>query len=743
MNKRNRQRFGLVLVLVMVMTLFTPHAAVATRTVHDGHHLNIRTEPQQMWFTSVGGRPVETNWYHGHGVTFLCLEYGVSHPAPNLRYVVVDAFVKEHDRSGRPELVLGADGLPMINPNVPALANGRQPTVGEVYAMAYVLHQLNQNRGSREWAYAAQNATRAFWHDRGIFWAGNPVSFNGARFIDSTGNLTAGTVRASSPYSNHILQLAVDLYDDMTRIANSARPDLSGQNQRPSVIPGARTGNQQTFQVNSPGAPWAINRLSLDALLEAGVTPSMTQGPQGTTTLVLSGITEDLTINSFTVNAYAEAMFGNFAFMVPERSGFQIFSAMLPGTAAGIGFEVDIQPNEPEDDAPPFPRLPNARVSANKFDADPGFDGNHTTPRGDARLNARFDVFMDGQFITSFQADERGAGGWSDEFPLWTYSDLTRVTEYHDCSGYLQRVTYTAPARTIRVYEVVPAGMLSEADGQTGNQTGYREFVTQPFHATIYRTIVCISDDYGWCFGHMRNPWPANYTYNFDTLNPSHFTGLSVRNIGPANFYNRVPEGDLIVNKVINRNFDPFGNHLMVQEPMPGARFVIRLTSGGSEGQPYLRAVLVGSGDPDFSPFRNTYRVARGNYGIVMDGSTAASSFVTGPAAGNAQFLVLGIPYGSYQLTEIESNPADFFALSNFGFTIRHDRQVVQNVDLSTVSFTVANTPGEDEIIVRKVCAESGRTIPSAKMGFRIRYMGPLAGTPPHLVNEASIGRLF
>lgn len=127
----------------------------------------------------------------------------------------------------------------------------------------------------------------------------------------------------------------------------------------------------------------------------------------------------------------------------------------------------------------------------------------------------------------------------------------------------------------------------------------------------------------------------------------------------------------------------------------------------GYEDCPYLKVTR--DTNHAMNQLMNVYKVMDDGSGTPadMDNPLTVSKF--------GQMYLYNIPYGCYLVSEISAD-ADRYVLESFYVYIPHDGYVH--------STDVINGDKENIIEIVKVDEETGKTIPSAKTAFRIRYLG-------------------
>ncbi len=125
----------------------------------------------------------------------------------------------------------------------------------------------------------------------------------------------------------------------------------------------------------------------------------------------------------------------------------------------------------------------------------------------------------------------------------------------------------------------------------------------------------------------------------------------------------------------------------------------------GYEDCPYIKVVE----SKEQNKFMHCYDVMTDGTGTPADEEHPLTPSEFG------QISVSHIPYGTYLVTEIKADK-DRYVKESMVIVIDHDGQVI--------STDIHNADKENVVKVVKVDSETGKTIPSAKTAFRIRYMG-------------------
>ena len=688
-----------------------------TLNLHTGDRVTITRVSRTPYFTTLGGRAIETNVYQitgGNGVDqFLyCLEHGSGYAPSNAVMNINDFYswqvsgdyqkgVLYNDTTRQP---VPTQGLSVTLKNGYALTQADIFALDTIYQNSYSL----KNRINIDWAevsYATQNAIRAFITDvAGVTWGAESVSYSGGPSYDGGGKLCVGSVKARSASENDILQYSYELY----RLAMKARGEVKVLSD--SVLKLSKDGESKangmstiSVKVESAGRSWQVSPLCADTLKTLGGSIDKLSGGDGA---VLTLTIPDDQVANFVLDVRSRETrsSGNLYFAIPQNTAYQKM----------IGMNTILNDNKQETmtfkllgDAPsediPLPVVPKFKFPGRKTDQEPGFDNNVQSGRGDALLDAGFEVYIDGEYRTTFYADGSGLNGISEALEIWRLEDLTPDIRIHNGSGLPNRVTYDETAN-VMIREIVPQGYLSEpASGQ--GRAGYREFTVR-YRAQTSRDISSDGDG-GWEVGEWEE-----YQY-YITPDTGWNNNAGDRKQNETQFINLVQKGSLHLNKTIEKDFDPWGDIPATKTPMEGAKFTIRLVGTGSESHPYLRAVKLTSGQAGYDPWANCYRVVRDASGVAMDGKNGDASFFTTSEFG--QIKIYDIPWGTYQIDEIAAS-SEGYVLEHTNFTISNDGQLR--------SKDIVDHVIRDELVVYKTDAETGKRIPSAKMAFRLRYMG-------------------
>lgn len=332
------------------------------------------------------------------------------------------------------------------------------------------------------------------------------------------------------------------------------------------------------------------------------------------------------------------------------------------------------EPEKPERPPAPIPRFPSITIEGHKLDTEPGFDNDSCTPRGDGTLGAvisySWETDMGKTGSGKIQLDHWGHGDVGEK--IW--AEVADVLQTLDDEG----VTYEGSATVTMQETGIPEGYLP-GDGRTVTDT-----------VTYYAFA----------------PWIEP-----EEKGKEGYWGPFQYKIGSAygEFENLVKKGMFQLVKEKDDDLDPFTRPTGDKDYMKNSKWTLELVSGGSEEQPYVRVVPIGQSDPKYNPFFNSYRT-------VIDGSGTPAD-KNNPLLANefGQIVIYDLPYGTYRLKEIAAE-VEGYVLEDYVFTVNENGQILsQDID----DYVVKN-----EVVVEKVDAETGKTIPMAGTAFRIRYMG-------------------
>ncbi|MCL1982006.1 MAG: prealbumin-like fold domain-containing protein, partial [Clostridiales bacterium] len=709
--------------ILLITTVFAPMTAYAaapdggnTLNMHTGDAVTIKKVSRDQYFMTLAGRPIETNVYQisgGNGVDqfMYCLEHGSGYAPGNAIMNIKDVY--SWQGGGKPEngvLYNETTHQPVPTENLQVtLKGGYTLTQADTFALDTIYQNSYslKNKINIDWvevSYATQNAFRAFITDvAGVTWGAESVSYAGGAYYDGSGRLCVGSVKARSVSDNSILQYSYELY----KLAMKARSEakiFSDAKLKLVKTSEDNLGDMTTIKVrvDSGGSAWQVSQVCKEELEGFGGSIDKPSGSDGET-ITLTVPNDQLESFVLDVRSREARSSGNLYFAIPQNSAYQKMIGMNSVMSDNKQDTMTFKLLGEVDDDIPMPEVPNFTFPGKKSDQEGGFDDNVQSGRGDALLNAGFQVYIDGTYKTTFYADEFGLNGISDPIEIWRAEDLSPDIRYHSGSGMPNRVTYDVSA-TVRISEIVPEGYLSEPDSGQGRK-GYREFTVR-FRAQTSRTIRSDGDG-GWDV----EPWD-DYQYNV-TPDTGYNSNTGDRKQGETQFINLVQKGNLHINKTIEKDFDPWGDVPATKVPMEGAKFTIRLTGAGSERHPYLRAVKITKGQEGYDPWASCYRVVKDGSGTAMDGKGGESSFFTTSEFG--QIRIYDIPWGTYQIDEVAASTAGY-VLEHTNITINKNEQLLSK---DIVDYVI-----RDELVIYKVDSETEKRIPSAKMAFRLRYMG-------------------
>ena len=592
--------------LIVTMSAQTMFAA----DLRSGDKATIDRISNGQWFMStVTWQPIETNKYAlrgGDGTQFVyCLEHGSNYAPSNASMSIYDAYTWEKLPSGEETMLFNnTTGQPVANSkNTIMLKNGMPLSQNMILALDSLVQNIDKVAAgsSDQKMYLAQNAVRAFMYDTmGIGWSGGTISYAGGLYYDASGLACAGTVKVRNIADNKMLADSVALY-------NIAMNALStGKKQTDAYIRLIKEGEDPgdptklKYKVESSDK-WQVAPECILKAKELGVTISPASGGNGSvmTIILPEAAAEEFKLNLQTLKQKGS---GTLFFAAPDNGSYQtmigVNATEKPDiSSTTLSFKVSRAPDDV-----PVPEIPNIIPTGIKRDKEPGFDNNTSSSRGDGKLNAGFQVYVDGIMKSLFSANADGQGGQSAPIEVWSFADLEQDINIHSASGYANRVTYTASA-VVRLDELMPAGYLSESLSGTGN--GSRTY-NITYWAQATRPIDRFNDGDGNIW-YEPGPWSL-FQYRI-TPDTSSNTNTGDRLQSPVTFTNLIQKGHLHINKVIEKDFDPWGEIPATKTPMEGAKFTIKLVSGGSENHEYLRAVKINPGETGYDQWANGYRV--------------------------------------------------------------------------------------------------------------------------------------
>ena len=723
--------------MLLITTAFTAPAAYAappdggnTLNLHTGDAVTITRVSRDQYFMTHAGRPVETNVYQisgGNGVDqfMYCLEHGSGYAPGNAVMNISDVYSWQVGGSYEKGILYNdttKQPVPTENLQV-TLKNGYTLSQADIFALDSIYQNSyslknNIDIGWAEISYAAQNAFRAYITDvAGVTWGAESVSYAGGSYYDGSGRLCVGGVKARSASENNILQYSYELYKYAMKARAEAKVISEARLQLTKVS--EEKGADSTvikISVNSGGRAWQVSYLCKAEIEKLGGTIDKAEGNDGEC-FTFTIPNEDL--ETFTLDVRTREMrgSGNLYFAIPQNSAYQKM----------IGMNTALNDNKQETmkfkllgDAPddiPLPVVPNFLFPGKKTDQEPGFDNDNQSGRGDALLNAGFELYIDGEYRTTFYANGNGLNGISIPQEIWRAEDLVPAIQYHSGTGRPYSVAYNVTA-DIMIKEIVPAGYLPGI--------GEKSFTVR-YQAQTQRNIYWVSLEEGDGYW-VVEPWDE-YRY-FTTPDSGWNNNTSDRKQNETQFINLVQKGNIHINKTIEKDFDPWGDTPATKTPMEGAKFTVRLVGPGSESHPYLRAVKITAGQPGYDPWASCYRVTSDSSGAAMDGKNGDNSFFITSEFG--QIKIFDIPWGSYQLDEVSAK-TEGYVLEHTNFTISYDGQI-QSKDI--VDYVI-----RDELVVCKVDAETEKRIPSDKMAFRLRYMGNPNSPSEERHNDKNYGK--
>ena len=376
------------------------------------------------------------------------------------------------------------------------------------------------------------------------------------------------------------------------------------------------------------------------------------------------------------------------------------YQTLVTGADDPVNFYFKLAIKEsPAAGEPEEPQLPSFELDVEKVDKNAGFDGDNHTGMGDAALDASISLYLNGEEIDNKILD---VNGYSDEpfyfMPWEDVSELNYEKVEHEADEEKGEAAWTEhiwkATATVKTAETaVPDGRFPEANSERD-------------HGTISY------------YAHCKDDGPIEYeiTYEGGTLTDA--ADISPDNPQPMvddkdsnAFTNDNYRGKLQIVKTINDQ-NPFTTgEDGVKTYSKTSKWTIQLVSGGYEDCPYVRVVKVNPDEAGYDEFANTYRVVRDNSGTPADSNNPLT------VSGNGQIKVLDLPYGTYEIKEIQADK-NGYVLETFNRTVSEDGQLI--------SVDVNNKAKTNKIKVVKTNSETGKTVrwDADKTAFRIRYKG-------------------
>jgi hypothetical protein len=399
---------------------------------------------------------------------------------------------------------------------------------------------------------------------------------------------------------------------------------------------------------------------------------------------------------------------------VPDKKPWSTRYVAFRSNSDGGGEETK-EPREIDDD-PPVPEFPSFVVLGEKRDAEPGFDGDVHTARGNGTLAAGFAVTVSTSSGTTggtvyAQHDGRGARY---AFAPWTSTaeadDVKVKTVTTEDGEFAESYVWTFGA-DILVAELVPEGYLPEAGG------GSRSYAIG-YTISASRTVEYDEEE-----GTQLGEW--TYSYTCVTSDPAVSVGGSTeahkdQPVALPVFVNRVKKGNAQLVKSYDEDLDQWTSIGGLKDYIADSEWTLQLVDagkegsgfshGGSENHPYVNVVPIASGQPGYSDWGNCYRVTADTSGAPADDSHRLRTSKFG------QLYIYDLPYGYYKLQERRCPANEGYVLETVYFTVTDDGwRGSQEVDDEVI---------ENEIVVVKKNSETGKTVPYAGAAFRVRYMG-------------------
>ncbi|MBQ3569766.1 MAG: hypothetical protein IJA20_03720 [Methanocorpusculum sp.] len=407
------------------------------------------------------------------------------------------------------------------------------------------------------------------------------------------------------------------------------------------------------------------------------------------------------------------------------------FTAYKAPTFNGVYLAVRAD-TEADSDVPVFPYF---QFDIHKYDEYGWFDSDTCTPAGGSELNAVFTVSwatdMGDSGSISTSADLYGHGASAVVYPWDGEQDPKSIVHYEEVTS-----TYTEgegeEATEIEfVSEMIYSGTATITVEETGAPLGHHLDPRTYTHEVTYYASASREDPYS-------DFTPFEYTITLDgqTYNMTGQEVLATEDT-PINsgdedvFINTVFTGSLQIIKEIGSD-DIFsqeegkgtvaGGAVSGKEYSTDSLWTMRIVDEdimvsmtaeeaaafeGYENCPYVKVRRDTS--HSMNTLMNVYQVMNDGSGTPADPSNPLTVSEFG------QMFIYNIPYGTYLISEISAD-ADRYVLESFYVYIPEDNYVH--------STDVINTDKRNIVEVVKVDEETGKTIPSAKTAFRIRYLG-------------------
>lgn len=408
------------------------------------------------------------------------------------------------------------------------------------------------------------------------------------------------------------------------------------------------------------------------------------------------------------------------------------------------------EPGTPQTEEPPEPEyFPTFDFEVEKNDANPGFDGDVSTPMGDATLAATYTLerSFDGgstwETIDSVTLNEYGESATLSDQP-WTSMDqfdesFTGETEEHilepenpddaEAEGEPCGCGTVEPTKAEwsgkvqwRITETRPDGRYLEPDPYDN----VREYSASYYAKTEdERQYAC--EDPAWT--------DISYDVDFsvttgDSSAPNSGNGSGtiadvddILSFGTQTFINDNFRGKVTISKslenedVFNENEGGLGSG---QKDSTKSYWRFKLASGGYENHPYVRFVR----NDDLSDGTASYTVVRDN-----SGSSCETTYMK--IGSNGDMVVEDLPYGTYTVEEVSADD-NSYVLEQFTVTIDEYDKYIENGGVYTATskndnrydYNLRDIKKSNKIKIVKTDAETGKQVNLKGTKFYIVYKG-------------------
>ena len=373
----------------------------------------------------------------------------------------------------------------------------------------------------------------------------------------------------------------------------------------------------------------------------------------------------------------------------------------------------------PKEGEPEPDYWPTFEFPVHKDDKNPGWDGDHCTPMGDATLASTFVLYRNGEEVDRVTLDEYGSTEVMTDQPWTNTEDLTKTasgTYTHtetDADGKMSTHCTVTPTSLewrntekveYKIKEIPAYARFTEEESGIG--TGSRKYEVS-FYAITNDSRTCVTQEPAW----SNIEYAVNYKTTEGT-NAGDETALGTGDyledqlsMNQETWINDNWRGKLLIKKqkesenVFNEEGSSGSLNLSTK-----SHWKMYLNSGGYEDHPYVRFIEDGHTEDGAKKYR-----------VVRDNSGYDNAVTDMTVSDTGSLFIVDIPYGAYTVEEVKADD-ESFVLESFQVNIEQD--------MKQHSKSITNKKKENVIKVVKTDAETGKPVNMKGTKFYIRYMG-------------------